>query len=468
MSEQATPATPADEKLDFKRILPIIVVVLVDLLGLTIIIPLLPLYAASFGANALMIGIITTAYPLMQFLGAPILGGLSDRYGRKPVLIVSQIGTFVGFIILGLANSIPILILARVIDGISGANISAAQAALTDSTTEKTRTQGLGLLGAAFGLGFIIGPIIAFVSLALGNNDYRVPAFVAAGFSLLSIVLTTVVFKETLPPEKRSAEKQIGHEKGITSRVISALGKPRIGVLLALMFMQQLVFFGFESLITLFTLNRLGMNASSNTMLFVYVGVIIVMVQGYFIGKWSKRYGERRLILAGLTLLSAGLLLTAFTPEQPVPWYSQAEIAEEMSNSASAHAGGEGPALSAEDITIDLPSDENTGWVGLIWLLVAMIPASIGGGLLSPSINSMLTKSVPASEVGSTLGISASLVSGANAISPVVGGSVFQALGSTAPFLGGGIVLAGLVFFAMQRVQPISDTEVATTPQAAR
>ena len=126
MSEQAVPAAQTDEKLDFKRILPIIVVVLVDLLGLTIIIPLLPLYAASFGANALMIGIITTAYPLMQFLGAPILGGLSDRYGRKPVLIVSQIGTFVGFIILGLANSIPILILARVIDGISGANISAA------------------------------------------------------------------------------------------------------------------------------------------------------------------------------------------------------------------------------------------------------------------------------------------------------------------------------------------------------
>lgn len=468
MSNQTVSATPADDKLDFKRILPIITVVMVDLLGLTIIIPLLPLYAASFGANALMVGVITTAYPLMQFLGAPLLGGLSDRFGRKPVLIISQIGTFIGFIILGLANSIPILILARIIDGISGANISAAQAALTDSTTEKTRTQGLGLLGAAFGLGFIIGPIIAFVSLALSNNDYRIPAFVAAGFSLLSIILTTVVFKETLPPEKRSNQAHIGHEKGITRGVLGALSQPRTGVLLALIFAQQLVFFGFESLITLFTLNRLGMNASSNTMLFVYVGVIIVTVQGYFIGRWSRRYGERRLILGGLTLLSLGLVLTAFTPGQPVPWYSQSEIAAEMTRTAASPTGGEGAMHSAEAIAIDLPSDENTGWLGIIWLMAAMIPTSIGGGLLSPSINSMLTKSVSASEVGSTLGVSASLVSGANAISPVVGGSIFQAFGSTAPFLGGGIVLAALALFATRRIQPISDSESSPTPQAAR
>ncbi len=454
MTEPDLPDSGTGDKLDFKRIFPIIIVVLVDLLGLTIIIPLLPLYAASFGANALLIGIITTAYPLMQFLGAPILGGLSDRIGRKPVLIVSQIGTFVGFIVLGFANSIPVLILARVIDGISGANISAAQAALTDTTTEKTRTQGLGLLGAAFGLGFIIGPIIAFIALALSNNNYRIPAFVAAGFSLLSIVLTTFVFKETLPAEKRNQQTHVGHEQGITRRVIGALRKPRIGTLLILMFIQQLVFFGFESLITLFTLSRLGMNASSNTVLFIYVGVIIVMVQGYFIGRWSKRYGERRLILAGLTLLSAGLILTALTPANPVPWYSQTAVAQEMTHDTAATVTGEGPTLTAEDVAIDLPSDANRSWIGLIWLLVAMIPTSIGGGLLSPSINSMLTKSVSASQVGSTLGISASLVSGANAVSPLIGGSIFQALGSTAPFLGGGIILGGLAFFALRQIQP--------------
>ena len=143
----------AEDKLDFKKILPIFVVVLIDLLGLTIIIPLLPLYATSFGANPWTIGLLSAAYPVMQVVGAPLLGRLSDRYGRKPIMIASQIGTLIGFLVLGFANTLAVLFLARVIDGLSGANISTAQAMIADSTTEKTRTQGLGLLGAAFGLG---------------------------------------------------------------------------------------------------------------------------------------------------------------------------------------------------------------------------------------------------------------------------------------------------------------------------
>src|SRR5512137_1987035 len=166
--ETTVNATQA-EKLDFKKILPVFIIVLIDLLGLTIIIPLMPLYAASFGANAFMIGLLGAAYPVMQFIGAPFLGRLSDRFGRKPILVVSQLGTLIGFLVLGFAGSLWMLFLARIIDGISGANISTAQAVITDSTTEKTRTQGLGLLGAAFGLGFILGPVIAFVALAVSG-----------------------------------------------------------------------------------------------------------------------------------------------------------------------------------------------------------------------------------------------------------------------------------------------------------
>src|SRR5512143_1111471 len=195
-----------EEKLDFKRLLPVLVIVLVDLLGLSIIIPLLALYAARFGANAFVIGLLGATYPLMQFLGAPVLGRLSDRFGRKPILLVSQLGTLAGFVLLGFANALWLLFLSRIIDGLSGANISTAQAAIADSTTEKTRTQGLGLIGAAFGVGFILGPVIAFASLALSNNDYRVPAFVAAACSLASIALTAVWFKETRVPEQRSSD----------------------------------------------------------------------------------------------------------------------------------------------------------------------------------------------------------------------------------------------------------------------
>ncbi|HRE29633.1 MAG TPA: MFS transporter [Anaerolineales bacterium] len=153
------------DKLDFKKILPIFVIILVNLLGLTIIIPLMPLYATTFGADAWTIGLLGATYPIAQFVGAPILGRLSDQYGRRPVLLFSQLGTLIGFIVLGFADALWLLFLSRLIDGLSGANISTAQAVITDNTTEKTRTQGLGLVGAAFGLGFVIGPIIAAVSL---------------------------------------------------------------------------------------------------------------------------------------------------------------------------------------------------------------------------------------------------------------------------------------------------------------
>src|SRR5512138_569301 len=185
------------EKLDFKRILPVLVIVLVDLMGLSIIIPLLPLFAARFGATPFLVGVLQAAYPLMQFIGAPILGRLSDRFGRRPILIASQIGTLAGFVLLGFANTLWLLFLSRIIDGLSGANISTAQAAIADRTNEKTRTQGLGLVGAAFGVGFVLGPIIAYIVLALSGGDYRTVALTAAFFSFVSILLTTFWFSET-------------------------------------------------------------------------------------------------------------------------------------------------------------------------------------------------------------------------------------------------------------------------------
>jgi DHA1 family tetracycline resistance protein-like MFS transporter len=433
-----TAVHPNDEKLDFKRVLPIFVIVLVDLLGLTIIIPLLPLYAASFGANPLMIGALGTAYPLMQFIGAPLLGGLSDRFGRKPILLISQLGTFIGFLVLGFANTLFLLFLARIIDGLSGANIAAAQAALTDSTTEKTRTQGLGLLGAAFGLGFILGPIIAFAALALGGNNYHVPAFVAAGFSALSMLLTAFWFKETLPTEKRGLHQE--RSQNFIGNILRALRQPLVGLLLVLMFFQQLIFGGYENLLSLFTLSRLGFSAKSNMGVFIFAGVIIVMVQGKYIGPWSRKYGERKLIYAGLLLLAVGLALTSLTPQQPPPGFSRAALTLELVQSHN-----------ESQLAVPLPEDGNTGWLGVLWLLVATIPTAVGGGLISPSVNSLLTKLVER-DIGGTLGVSSALVSAANAITPVLGGAIFQVLGSTAPFLAGGLVLAVLFVIALQKV----------------
>lgn len=438
-----------EEKLDIKKVLPVFVIIFIDLLGLTIIIPLMPLYAAAFGASAFMIGLLGAAYPVMQFVGAPLLGRLSDRYGRKPVLVISQIGTFTGFIVLGFANALWVLFLARLIDGISGANISTAQAVISDSTSERTRTQGLGLMGAAFGLGFIVGPVIAFVALTLSGNNYRVPAFIAAGFSLASILLTWFWLEETLPADQRG-ESQDRTALSLAA-MFEALSHPAVGILLALIFAQQIAFGGLEQLLALFTLSRLGLNASGNAVIFVFVGVIVVAVQGGFIGPWSRKLGDRRLIYLGLFALAVGLVLTALTPRQPVPWYSKQALRSELQSSGDFRTH-ENP--TTRELAIELPNDEDNSWIGLSWILVAMIPASIGGGILQPSINSLITKRVKKDEVGGMLGISSAFLSGANAVAPLIGGAIFQALGSSAPFLFGGLLMVALLLFALRLLKP--------------
>jgi MFS transporter, DHA1 family, tetracycline resistance protein len=440
-------ASPAGGKLDFKKILPVFVIVLIDLLGLTIIIPLMPLYATSFGANAFIIGLLGAVYPMMQFIGAPVLGRLSDRYGRKPVLLVSQLGTLIGFLMLGFANSLWMLFLARLIDGISGANISTAQAVITDSTTEKNRTQGLGLLGAAFGLGFVIGPVIAFVSLAASGNNYHVPAFVAAGFSTVSILLTWFWLQESLPKDRMSVKKA----SLSLGALFQALNHPQVGLLLVLMFAQQIAFGGFEQLLSLFTLNRLGLNASGNSIIFVFVGVIVVAVQGGFIGPWSRKFGDRKLVFSGLALLAVGLVLIALTRRQPMPGYSQSRLEAELSASGSFRTH-ENP--TTRNLPVELPPDNHNGWLGLAWILAAMVPIAIGGGILQPSINSLITKRVERDDVGGMLGMSAAFLSAANAVAPLIGGAIFLAFGSGAPFLFSGLLMALLLVFAMQNIKP--------------
>ncbi len=433
-----------DERLDFGKVLPIFAIVFVDMLGLTIILPLLHIYAIRYGADATTIGLLAATYPACQFIGAPLLGRLSDRYGRKPILLLSQIGTLIGFILLAASNTLWMVFLSRAIDGFTGGNIAVAQAALTDITPKRHRTRALGLTGAAFGLAFILGPVIAILSLEISGDNYALPAASAAVYSGMAILLTLILFKETHADNTATTQRSLNPFVSIWH----GLNNPLIAVLLVLIFAQQFVFFAFESLVGVFTLNRLGFSGTGNALLFIYVGLILVAVQMGYIGRWSNRYGDRRVILGGLALLGVGLLMTAITPEQPLPGYSPLRMRLALQQ---AHAGAPTRAetLNPRDIAVDIPDGENTGLVGVLWLAVAMVPVSVGAAVLRPSINSLITKRVPMDEVGGILGVSAALVSSANAISPIVGGYFFEQNGSSAPFLYGGVALIVLVLVSV-------------------
>lgn len=433
------------EKLDFKRVLPVLVIVLVDLIGLSVIIPLLPLYAARFGSSPMVIGILQATYPFMQFIGAPILGRLSDRFGRKPILIASQIGTLAGFILLGFADSVFLLFVSRIIDGLSGANIATAQAAVADSTNDKTRTQGLGLIGAAFGVGFVMGPIIAFIVLAATGQNYRAVAFTAAIFSLASILLTTFWFKETYK-EVENPEASRKRRPFSFGALKEALNRPAIGFLLIIMFFYQVAFGGYEQLFSLFTLTRLGMDARDTAALFSLAGVLIVVIQGGLVGRWSRVKGDRWLVLMGLGALAIGLIGTALTPAVPVPWYEKAKVLESMAGQGEFH-------VSIQSININLPDETAKSWFGIIWLIIASVPAALGGGVLHPAINSLITKTADKSEVGGALGVSTAAYSAANAVAPLFYGALFQWFGGPVPFFAGGLILAVLWFFAPRVVK---------------
>ena len=186
-------------------------------------------------------------------------------------------------------------------------------------------------------------------------------------------------------------------------------------------------------------------------MIFVFVGVIVVAVQGGFIGPWSRKLGDRRLIRMGLALLAIGLVLFALTLPQPVPWYSEAALVDELNASGDYHTH-ENP--TTQEVSIDLTSDENTGWFGLLWVLAAMVPIGVGGAVLQPGINSLITKRVEHNEVGGMLGISAAFLSASNALAPVIGGAIFQVVGASMPFLLGGLLMGVLWLLTKRLLKP--------------
>ena len=422
-------------RLDTRRVLPVFLLVFVDVLGLTVILPLLHLYAAAYGATPLQVGVTLAAFPLAQLLGVPVMGALSDRYGRKPLLLISQATTCISFVMLGLATSLEMVVLSRLVDGIFGANLATAQAALSDITDESNRTRGLGIIGAAFGLGFIFGPLISLLALEL-SNSLAVPAFTAALYSFVSILVTLFLFGETHPKSARSRSRKTARGPRLMARYLL---RPALGLLLLLMFAQQLIFFGYESLLGLFTLTRLGFLGRGNAALFLLIGSILVLVQLRFIGRWSARLGDGGLVVLALALLALGLGLTSLTPDAPHPFYVRELVERDLLSARVSNA----ETLIGE-LGVTLPPNGRNSLAGVLWMAAALLPVSIGAGLIRPALNSLITQRVARGEYGGALGASAALVSAANALAPLLAALIFQRGGPSAPFAIGGALMAGL------------------------
>lgn len=374
-------------------------IVFIDLVGFGVVIPLLPYYGLRFDASPFEVTAMMACYSLAQFFASPLLGRLSDRVGRKPVLLVSLVCSAVSYLWLGFAGALWMLFAARLLAGAGAGNIAAAQAYITDVTPPERRAKAMGMIGAAFGLGFTFGPAIG--GLAAGAHPGAAalarPAFIAAGLSLVAFLLAAARLKESLPPEARG----LSDRPGRLALARAALARPRLGRLILLFFVAICAFAGMETTFALWAHASFGWGPEQVGWIFFYVGIVLAALQGGLIGKLAHRFGEARLVLAGAAVILAGLV---------------------------------GIALAAS----------------LVAVLIASGLLAIGMGLLSPSLTSLVSFEAGAEERGGILGVSQSAQSLARILGPAAAGAVFSLWGRNAPYWLGALAMAIVVVGALK------------------
>ncbi len=339
----------------------LILIVLADLMGFSLVVPLLPPFAKQYGFSPWQIGLLMAAYPLCQLVAAPFLGRLSDRYGRRPVLVLSQAGTALSFLVLGLSRDFTVMLLARGLDGASGGNFLVAQAYIADVTRPEDRAKGYGMLGAAFGVGFVLGPILGAGMLALVPEDVswrlRMPFLVAAAFSTLAWVLVLVKLPESLPPGGPEQAANVLTWRG----VLDTISSRDIGLLVLTGSLLALGFSALEGTFSLYLQDRVGWGPEKQVLGYAFVGVTIAIVQGGLIRSLVPRFGETHLLIYGITSVATGLTLLAIVPKGTI-----------------------------------------------VFLLFAVFVTCQGQAIASPSLQGLLSRLTPATEQGAVFGAFAS------------------------------------------------------------
>lgn len=391
-----------------KRLLIIFLTVFIDLVGFGIIIPLNPYLAEAFGASPFQVGLLMSVYSLMQFLFSPIWGQLSDRYGRRPIILMSLLGAALAHTGFAFASQFGGLVLARGLAGLFGGNISTAMAYIADITDEKNRSKGMGLVGAAFGMGFLLGPMIGGVFAHVGRDlgwapplSESFPALIAA-----SICFVNFLFAIKYLPESRTERSAPQARAGRLQKIWKSLSTPVLSSVMVLVFLNTFAMAHIEASLFLMMQEKFQWSLKQASYGFAYVGLVLVFTQGYLIRKWLPKFGERRLLFAGLVASLIGYFFIGLAGSIP-------------------------------------------------FMAIAVTFLGLGNGMSNPSLNGSVSLLSGKEVQGNNLGVSQSLSSIARIVGPPTGGALYQHFGSSTPFFAAaavGMVSAVMVFVLGSRL----------------
>lgn len=375
--------------------------VFIDLVGFGIVLPLQPYYAHKFGAAPGIITLVAASFTLTQFLFAPVWGRLSDRWGRRPILLITIFGTFIGYLWLATTDSLIMLFAARAFGGAMAANIGVAHAYVADVTSPKDRARGMGRIGAAAGLGFVAGPAIG--GLLAGpdpiNPDFQIPFLAAAAFSGAAFVLSVFFLRETLDRQTREAAASLKGSRFTDLK--DALSRPNMGLLLILVMMTPFVFSGIETILAIWTEHALAWGPEQNGYAYAFMGVIAVLVQGLLIGPLTRKFGEKRLISVGAITVFLGALW--------LPW--------------------------------------GMGYAGILGALGLIVS---GVCMCGPSLSSLISQQAESHERGRILGVSQSSSGLGRIMGPALSGTAYGALGADSPFYISAIVMIVMLVLSLR------------------